>query len=59
VALAVQFSYLALEGASIPAGMGILGGTIEQTFENLGRLNNPGMVTADRLMLRMIADGRP
>jgi L-cysteine desulfidase len=59
VALAVQFSYLALDGAFIPAGMGILGGTIEKTFENLGRLNNPGMVTADRLMLRMIADGRP
>ncbi len=59
VALAVQFSYLALDGAFVPAGMGILGGTIEKTFENLGRLNNPGMVTADRLMLRMIADGRP
>jgi L-cysteine desulfidase len=59
VALAVQFSYLALEGACIPAGMGILGGTIEKTFENLGRLNNPGMVMADRLMLHMIADGRP
>jgi L-cysteine desulfidase len=59
VALAVQFSYLALEGACIPAGMGILGGTIEKTFENLGRLNNPGMVTADRLMLRIIADGLP
>jgi L-cysteine desulfidase len=55
VALAVQFSYLALEGACIPAGMGILGGTIEKTFENLGQLNNPGMVTADRLMLRMIS----
>jgi L-cysteine desulfidase len=59
VALAVQFSYLALDGAFVPAGMGILGGTIEKTFENLGQLNNPGMVTADRLMLRMIADGRP
>jgi L-cysteine desulfidase len=59
VALAVQFSYLALEGACISAGMGILGDTIEKTFENLGRLNNPGMVAADRLMLRMIADGRP
>jgi L-cysteine desulfidase len=59
VALAVQFSYLALEGAFIPAGMGLLGGTIEQTFANLGRLNDPGMVAADRLMLHMIADGRP
>jgi L-cysteine desulfidase len=58
VALAVQFSYLALEGACIPAGMGLLGSTIEKTFENLGRLNDPGMVTVDRLMLHMIADGR-
>jgi L-cysteine desulfidase len=56
VALAVQFSYLAMDGACIPAGMGILGDSIEKTFENLGRLNNPGMVTADRLMLRMISD---
>lgn len=57
VALAVQFSYLALGGICIPAGMGLLGGTIEKTFENLGRLNNPGMVAADRLLLGMITDG--
>ena len=57
VALAVQFSYLALGGAFIPSGMGMLGGTIEKTFENLGRLNNPGMVAADRLLLGMITDG--
>ncbi|HEY3422473.1 MAG TPA: L-serine ammonia-lyase, iron-sulfur-dependent, subunit alpha [Methanocellaceae archaeon] len=58
VALAVQFSYLALDGAYIPSGMGMLGSTIEKTFENLGQLNNPGMVAADRLLLNMIA-GRP
>ena len=57
VALAVQFSYLAMGGAFIPSGMGMLGGTIEKTFENLGRLNNPGMVAADRLLLGMITDG--
>ena len=57
VALAVQFSYLALDGAYVPAGMGILGGTIEKTFENLGRLNNPGMVAADRLLMGMITEG--
>jgi L-cysteine desulfidase len=56
VALAVQFSYLALDGAYIPSGMGMLGSTIEKTFENLGQLNNPGMVTADRLLLQMIAE---
>lgn len=54
VALAVQFSHLALEGAYIKEGMGIVSQSIEKTFENLGRLNNPGMVTADRLMLEMI-----
>ncbi len=59
VALAIQFSYLTLDGAYVPAGMGMLGGTIEKTFENLGRLNNPGMVAADRLLLGMITDGLP
>ena len=58
VALAVQFSYLALDGAYIPSGMGMLGSTIEKTFENLGQLNNPGMVTADRLLLNMIASNQ-
>jgi L-cysteine desulfidase len=57
-ALAVQFSHLAISGAYIPAGMGIVGGTIEKTFENLGKLNNPGMVAADRLMLQMIGEAR-
>lgn len=56
-ALAIQFSYLALHGACIPAGMGMIGDTIEKTFENLGQLNNPGMVTADRLLLQMISGG--
>lgn len=54
VALAIQFSYLSLEGAYIKQGMGIIGDSIEKTFENLGRLNNPGMITADKLMLEMI-----
>jgi L-cysteine desulfidase len=59
VATAIQSAFLALEGAYIPAGMGILGDTIEETFENLGVLNNPGMVETDRLMLRLIEKGRP
>jgi L-cysteine desulfidase len=55
VALAIQFSYLSLEGAYIKEGMGIVSQSIEKTFENLGRLNNPGMVTTDKLMLEMIS----
>ena len=51
---AIQSAYLALEGAHIPAGGGIVGNTIEETFENLGRLNNPGMVETDRFVLQLI-----
>ncbi|WP_148266576.1 L-cysteine desulfidase family protein [Methanocella arvoryzae] len=55
VALAIQFGHLSLEDAYIKEGMGIVSQSIEKTFENLGRLNNPGMVTADKLMLQMIS----
>jgi len=54
VAIAIQFAYLALEGAYVPAGMGIVGNTIEGTIENLGLLNNPGMVETDRFLLKLI-----
>ena len=54
VALAIQFAYLALQGAYVPAGMGIVGHTIESTIENLGLLNNPGMVETDRFLLKLI-----
>jgi L-cysteine desulfidase len=54
VAIAIQFAYLALQGAYVPAGMGIVGNTIEDTIENLGLLNNPGMVETDRFLLKLI-----
>ena len=38
--LAVQAAYLAREGCFVPAGVGIIGNTIEQTFANVGRLND-------------------
>jgi L-cysteine desulfidase len=53
-ATAIQFAYLAMQGAYVPAGMGVVGNTIEGTIENLGRLNNPGMVETDRLVLELI-----
>jgi L-cysteine desulfidase len=53
-AMAIQFAYLAMEGAYVPAGMGIVGNTIEGTVENLGLLNNPGMVETDRFLLKLI-----
>lgn len=55
-ALAVQAAYLSLEGCCVPAGEGIIGATIEQTFANIGRINNPGMTATDREMIAIIAE---
>lgn len=57
-AIAVQFAYLAMQGAYVPGGMGVVGNTIEDTVQNLGRLNNPGMVETDRLVLELIEQGQ-
>lgn len=52
--MAVQFAYLAMEDCHIPSAMGIIGPTIEDTFHNLGQLNNPGMVETDRVLISII-----
>ncbi len=52
--MAVQFAYLALENCGIPNKMGIVGNTIEETFYNLGILNNPGMVETDKVIIKII-----
>lgn len=57
-AMAVQAAYLAMEGCYVPAGEGIIGRTIEQTFANIGRLNNPGMTETDRVMLSIISENQ-
>lgn len=54
VAQAVQFAFAAMQGAAIPADTGIVGHTLKATLENLGQLNNPGMMATDRLVLRLI-----
>lgn len=56
--LAVQAAYLAGEGCFVPAGVGIIGNTIEQTFANVGRLNDPGMVATDRELVAIIAENQ-
>ena len=50
-ASAVQFALLAMNGACIPNGDGIVGQTIEDTIRNLGTLNDPGMRETDRVVL--------
>jgi L-cysteine desulfidase len=56
-AMAIQFAYLALDEAYVPRSVGIVGNTIEETFENLGQLNNPGMVYTDLFLLELIKNG--
>lgn len=57
-AMAVEAAYLAMEGCHVPAGEGIIGNTIEETFANIGRLNDPGMLETDRVMVSIIAGRR-
>jgi L-cysteine desulfidase len=51
---AIQFAYLAMDGAFIPKCDGIVGKTIEETFDNLGFLNNPGMKDTDKAVLKIL-----
>lgn len=53
-AMALQFAHMAINGIGIPAGMGIIGNSIEDTFYNLGQLNNPGMLKTDKLIVSLI-----
>ena len=54
VAMAVQFAYLARKGVGLNGGMGILGDTVEETFQNLGVLNNPGMVETEKTIFSIM-----
>jgi L-cysteine desulfidase len=51
---AIQFARLAMAGAYCPAGEGIVGRTIEETFENLGILNHRGMQQTDSVVIKLI-----
>ncbi len=56
--IAIQFAYMAMDGIGLGAGVGIIGNTIEDTFYNLGQLNNPGMVETDRVIVKLIERSR-
>ena len=51
---AIEFAQMAMEGAYCPAGEGIVGRTIEETFENLGILNRDGMQQTDSVVIKLI-----
>jgi L-cysteine desulfidase len=54
--MAVQFAQLALDGAYVPKGDGIVGEEIEDTIRNLGVLNDPGMKETDRVVLSLLRE---
>jgi L-cysteine desulfidase len=54
---AVEYAYLAMEGTYIPEVNGIVGRTIEETFANLGKLNNPGMLKTNEVVVEFVKNG--
>jgi L-cysteine desulfidase len=54
VGAAVDIAGLAMAGAWTPDASGVVGQTIDETFENLARINDPGMRETERVMLEMI-----
>jgi L-cysteine desulfidase len=55
-AFAVQAGYLAVRSVHVPDNLAIVGRSVEETFKNLGRLNNPGMVETDRLIITLLEE---
>lgn len=56
VSAGVEAAFLAMNRASVPPINGIVGGSLEETLENLEKVNDPGMVETDRLVLELIRD---
>lgn len=55
VGAAVDIAALAVQGAFVAPGDGIVGATVDQSFANLGRLNDPGMRGTELAVLDIIA----
>lgn len=59
VGAAIDLAALAVAGAYVPDGDGIVGSTVDQSFANLGRLNDPGMRATEQVVLDIIAAAKP
>ena len=55
VGAAIDLAGLAVDGAYVAGGDGIVGATVDQSFANLGRLNDPGMRGTEREVLAIIS----
>lgn len=58
VAGAIQCAYLAVEGAQVPEGDGIVCADVEETIHNLGNLGNKGMCVTDRVILDIMLENK-
>ena len=43
-----------MDDVGVPLRNGIIGNSIQETLENLAKLNNPGMVETDRVVISLI-----
>ncbi len=55
VGAAIDLAALAVAGAYVPDGDGIVGPNVDRSFANLGRLNDPGMRGTEQVVLDIIA----
>lgn len=55
VGAAIDLAALAVAGAYVADGDGIVGATVDRSFANLGRLNDPGMRGTEQVVLEIIA----
>lgn len=55
VGAAIDLAALAIAGAYVADGDGIVGATVDRSFANLGRLNDPGMRATEQVVLDIIS----
>jgi len=53
---AIEYAYLARNKVFISKGVGIIACEIEETFKNMGKINNPGMVGTDKCLVEIIKE---
>ncbi|MCD4672965.1 MAG: L-serine ammonia-lyase, iron-sulfur-dependent, subunit alpha [Anaerolineaceae bacterium] len=56
VSAAVEAAFLAMEQTAVPSVNGVVGESLEETLENLEKVNNPGMLETDRMVLEIIRE---
>lgn len=53
--VAVKSALLGNSNCTVPAHNGIIGRTVEETIENLGRISNEGMMITDQVILKIMS----